>query len=62
LNKNLIDIIDNNTKINQNLNNKDKIIIYSMNQVMELFKKENKLIYGEFYEKISFWNDEITKT
>ena len=62
LNKNLIDIIDNNTKINQNLNNKDKIIVYSMNQVMELFKKENKLIYGEFYEKISFWNDEITKT
>ena len=57
LNKNLIDIIDNNTKINQNLNNKDKIIVYSMNQVMELFKKENKLIYGEFYEKISFWND-----
>ena len=44
------------------MNNKDKIIIYSMNQVMELFKKENKLIYGEFYEKISFWNDEITKT
>lgn len=41
---NLIDIIDNGAKTNNDLNNKDKIISYSMSHVMELIKKENKLI------------------
>lgn len=41
---NLIDIIDNGAKTNNDLNNKDKIISYSTSHVMELIKKENKLI------------------
>lgn len=44
LNENLIDIIDNNNKINKNLNINDKIISCSMKHVMELIDKENKLI------------------
>ncbi|WP_407380602.1 FUSC family protein [Methanobrevibacter sp.] len=43
LKENLIDIIDNGGKVNDNLNNNDKVISYSMSQVMESIQKENEM-------------------
>ena len=42
--KNLVDIIDNGAEVNNNLSNKDKIILYSTDYVIGLYKKENKLV------------------
>ena len=41
---NLIDIIDNGAEVNNNLSNKDKIILYSTDYVIKLYEEENKLI------------------
>lgn len=43
LKENLVDIIDNGAKVNDNLNKNDKIISYSMSQVMESIENENEM-------------------
>ena len=44
--KNLVEIIDDNVLADVNLNIKDKILAYSMEHVMSLFKDEQMIIGG----------------
>lgn len=47
--ENLVNIIDNGSKIDDNLNFKDKIIAYCMDYVMKLYEEENEImeeLYG----------------
>ena len=46
LKDNLFDIIENNGKVNDDLNVKDEVIAYSMKYVMNLYDEEKKIVRG----------------